>query len=124
MTSAEFLCDVVYGRHCLNTGNIMCTVMLPVSQFHSASHRCSFVCVFFRQLLYELEFDWTYMIRGLTIDKIRGNILKIDRHKYVKVAYHGFQQLSREERLDTYTRSESMRAHFHESHLRTILQSD
>jgi len=56
------------------------------------------------QLLYELEFDWTYMIRGLTIDKIRGNILKIDRHKYVKVAYHGFQQLSREERLDTYTR--------------------
>ena len=29
------------------------------------------------------------MMRGLTIDKKRGNILKIDRHKYVKLAYHG-----------------------------------
>lgn len=47
-----------------------------------------------------LQFDWTYMIRGLTIDKARGNVLKLDRHKYVKVAYHGFRQLSRDERLE------------------------
>lgn len=25
------------------------------------------------------------MMRGLTIDKQRGNIVKLDRHKYVKV---------------------------------------
>ncbi|CAI5960266.1 unnamed protein product [Closterium sp. NIES-64] len=49
------------------------------------------------------NFDWRYMVRGLVLDKKRGNILKMDRHKYVKVAYHGFQALSREERRATYT---------------------
>ena len=43
------------------------------------------------------------MQRGLTIDKKRGNILKVDRHKYVKLAFHGFQPLSREERVATYS---------------------
>jgi hypothetical protein len=28
----------------------------------------------------------------------RGNIVKVDRHKYVKVAYHGFKKLSSDER--------------------------
>ena len=45
-------------------------------------------------------------VRGLTIDKQRGNVLKIDRHKYVKIAYHGFRQLSREQRLSTYANSD------------------
>lgn len=48
------------------------------------------------------QFDSRYMVRGLVIDKHRGNILKMDRHKYVKVAYHGFQKLSRGERERTY----------------------
>jgi 5'-nucleotidase len=48
------------------------------------------------------EFDHTYMIRGLVIDKIRGNILKMDRHRYVKVAHHGFHELSRDERRKLY----------------------
>ncbi|XP_051139741.1 uncharacterized protein LOC127257389 isoform X2 [Andrographis paniculata] len=47
-------------------------------------------------------FDWTYMVRGLVLDKKRGNILKMDRHKYVKVAYHGFRELSKEEKTATY----------------------
>lgn len=42
------------------------------------------------------------MMRGLIIDKKRGNILKMDRHKYVKLAYHGFRELSRDQRLVTY----------------------
>ena len=42
------------------------------------------------------------MVRGLAVDKARGNVLKMDRHKYVKLAYHGFRELSREERLATY----------------------
>lgn len=54
------------------------------------------------QVLKDLEFDWQYMMRGLVIDKVRGNILKVDRHKYVKLACHGFRVLSRQERLDTY----------------------
>lgn len=47
-------------------------------------------------------FDWNYMIRGLVIDKTRGNVLKIDRHRYVKVAYHGFQLLDRKQRRSLY----------------------
>lgn len=46
------------------------------------------------------------MLRGLTIDKKRGNILKIDRHKYVKLAYHGFAPLTQEQRLGTYNAAE------------------
>jgi hypothetical protein len=30
------------------------------------------------------EYDHEYMVRGLVVDKKRGNILKMDRHKYVK----------------------------------------
>lgn len=52
--------------------------------------------------LYDLTFDYRYMTRGLVIDKERGNVLKVDRHKYVKLAYHGFTPLSREERMDQY----------------------
>ncbi|KAK4746260.1 hypothetical protein SAY87_012572 [Trapa incisa] len=52
--------------------------------------------------LLEWSFDWSYMVRGLVLDKKRGNILKMDRHKYVKVAYHGFRELSKEEKVETY----------------------
>jgi len=49
-----------------------------------------------------LEYDHTYMVRGLVVDKKRGNVLKMDRHKYVKVARHGFEPLSTESRIETY----------------------
>jgi HAD superfamily 5'-nucleotidase-like hydrolase len=55
--------------------------------------------------LYDDTFDWRYMSRGLVIDKKRGNILKVDRHKYCKLAYHGFKELSRKERMETYNTS-------------------
>ena len=48
------------------------------------------------------DFDVNYMIRGLVIDKTRGNVLKIDRHRYVKVAYHGFSELDRKQRRSLY----------------------
>lgn len=48
------------------------------------------------------KFDCHYMVRGLAIDKARGNIIKMDRHKYVKIAMHGFTELTREERLRAY----------------------
>ena len=35
-------------------------------------------------------------IRGLIIDIKRGNFLKIDKHKYVRVAYHGLDKMSSE----------------------------
>ncbi|KAL8225791.1 hypothetical protein R6Q57_018348 [Mikania cordata] len=52
--------------------------------------------------LLEWSFDWTYMVRGLVLDKKRGNILKMDRHKYVKVAHHGFRLISKDEKVATY----------------------
>ena len=55
------------------------------------------------QVIASWHFDWRYMVRGLTIDKQRGNMLKIDRHKYVKIAYHGFRELSRAERRAIYS---------------------
>ncbi|KAB2023326.1 hypothetical protein ES319_D06G010100v1 [Gossypium barbadense] len=64
-----------------------------------------------RKLVYDLGYppellEWTfdpkYMVRGLVLDKKRGNILKMDRHKYVKVAYHGFRELSKEDKVGTY----------------------
>ncbi|XP_061358101.1 uncharacterized protein LOC133302350 [Gastrolobium bilobum] len=48
------------------------------------------------------SFDSNYMVRGLVLDKKRGNILKMDRHKYVKVAYHGFKELSKEDKVGIY----------------------
>lgn len=54
------------------------------------------------KVLSDWKFDWRYMTRGLIIDKRRGNVLKVDKHKYVKIAYHGFHQMRREDRLDTY----------------------
>ena len=57
------------------------------------------------QVLREWHFDWQFMVRGLIIDKKRGNMLKVDRHKYVKLAFHGFTPLTREQRLATYAES-------------------
>lgn len=54
------------------------------------------------QELLQWAFDWSYMVRGLVLDKKRGNILKMDRHKYVKVAYHGFREMSKEDKVATY----------------------
>lgn len=48
------------------------------------------------------EFDPSCAIRGLLIDKKRGNILKLDRYRFVKIAYHGCQRLSQEERHALY----------------------
>ena len=57
-------------------------------------------------MVLDFEFDCTYIMRGLVIDKRRGNVLKVDRHKYAKIAYHGFAKLSAEERHGIYGRTE------------------
>jgi len=45
-----------------------------------------------------------FWVRGLIIDTQRGNFLKIDRHKYVRVAYHGFTPISSRTRKAIYSR--------------------
>uniref|UniRef100_A0A7S2P8U0 5'-nucleotidase n=1 Tax=Leptocylindrus danicus TaxID=163516 RepID=A0A7S2P8U0_9STRA len=53
----------------------------------------------------DLTFDHTWWRRGLIIDTQRGNFLKIDRHKYCRLAYHGFTPIPSDERKITYSKS-------------------
>ncbi len=43
-----------------------------------------------------------FAIRGLHVDKELGHVLKMDRYRYVKRAYHGHERLSRGERRRLY----------------------
>jgi 5'-nucleotidase len=43
-----------------------------------------------------------FPIRGLLVDRKLGNVLKTDRYRYVKKAYHGTRELTSEERRQTY----------------------
>ena len=44
-----------------------------------------------------------FAIRGLIIDREKGNILKMDEFHHVKAAYHGMDEISEEERKKLYT---------------------
>lgn len=52
--------------------------------------------------LLELPYDRKFVIRGLVIDKRRGNIVKMDYHNYVARGYHGFTPLEPEARKLAY----------------------
>ena len=49
-----------------------------------------------------MKYRTDFPIRGLLIDRKLGNVLKMDRYRYVKTAYHGFRKLTREERRSAY----------------------
>lgn len=49
-----------------------------------------------------LAVDTSFPIRGLLVDLRLGNLLKMDRYKYVKRAFHGHVELTREERRVAY----------------------
>ncbi|MFH1680662.1 MAG: HAD-IG family 5'-nucleotidase [Candidatus Eisenbacteria bacterium] len=50
-----------------------------------------------------IRYDPEFVIRGLVIDHLRGNILKMDYHNFVTRAFHGRKELSRE-KLGLYRR--------------------
>jgi 5'-nucleotidase len=52
--------------------------------------------------LLTMPYRTDFAIRGLLIDKKLGNVLKMDRYRYVKKAYHGMRELSRDERRSIY----------------------
>lgn len=52
--------------------------------------------------LRSMKYRTDFPIRGLLIDRKLGNVLKMDRFRYVKTAYHGFRKLTREERRHAY----------------------
>ena len=46
----------------------------------------------------DIQYNENDFRRGLIIDKNKGNILKVDRHRYVRKAYHGVTLMPREDR--------------------------
>jgi len=52
--------------------------------------------------LLSMKYRTDFPVRGLLIDRKLGNVLKMDRYRYVKTAYHGFRRLTREERRRAY----------------------
>ncbi|MEZ4286762.1 MAG: HAD-IG family 5'-nucleotidase [Polyangiales bacterium] len=56
--------------------------------------------------LLELDFPLDFPIRGLLIDRKLGNVLKMDRYRYVKKAYHGTRLIDRDERHRLYHRKQ------------------
>jgi HAD superfamily 5'-nucleotidase-like hydrolase len=55
--------------------------------------------------LSELRFDPNFLIRGLLVDMDRGNLLKVDGHKYVKIAFHGKKRLTKDLRRKLYNKA-------------------
>ena len=51
-----------------------------------------------------LTFDPELVTRGLIVDKLRGNLLKVDRFGYVRRAMHGTRRLTKRELMAEYGR--------------------
>lgn len=64
----------------------------------------------------DFEYNHERWARGLIIDTERGNFLKIDRHKYVRVAYHGMEKISSKTRKVLYSKNFNKVESFSESH--------
>ncbi|PCJ20616.1 MAG: hypothetical protein COB02_03585 [Candidatus Cloacimonadota bacterium] len=56
------------------------------------------------QKILDFEYEYGGVIRGLVVDKVRGNVIKLDTHKYVEIAYHGEKRLTRDERKVIYAK--------------------
>lgn len=54
------------------------------------------------EVLLQMSYRTHFPIRGLLVDTKLGNILKTDRYRYAKKAYHGTRALSSEERKHLY----------------------
>src|SRR5687767_2479332 len=50
----------------------------------------------------ELHYDPKWAIRGVMVDRQLGNVFKLDRHSYVGRCYHGFRELTHDERKAIY----------------------
>ncbi len=58
-----------------------------------------------------LRYDSRYAIRGLVVDKKRGNIFKMDRHGHVGRVFHGKRALDHDERKEQYRHSRIQLSH-------------
>ena len=87
--------------------------------FNGAKQKLFSMCGYPPEVL-KFEYNPQLFQRGLLIDKKRGNFLKLDRHKYVRKAFHGSTQLSKEERKSHYVSSVSQFIQFSESNFVNI----
>eukprot|EP01128_Nolandella_sp_AFSM9_P008815 TRINITY_DN5485_c0_g1_i1.p1 TRINITY_DN5485_c0_g1~~TRINITY_DN5485_c0_g1_i1.p1 ORF type:complete len:547 (-),score=96.50 TRINITY_DN5485_c0_g1_i1:78-1685(-) len=53
--------------------------------------------------LREIEFDPNFIVRGVVLDKIFGNILKLDMDGNIVVGYHGLTRLSKKQISEIYS---------------------
>ena len=67
-----------------------------------ALHKLVHVLGYPQEILESTHYNHSFFIRGLVIDKERGNILKLDRHRYVKNVLHGFKELNKMEKMKVY----------------------
>ncbi|WP_158542356.1 HAD-IG family 5'-nucleotidase [Lujinxingia litoralis] len=56
----------------------------------------------------DLQVPTDFAIRGLVIDTVRGNIFKLDSHRFVGRVYHGFKELSGDDIVEYHTQAMSM----------------
>jgi HAD superfamily 5'-nucleotidase-like hydrolase len=54
------------------------------------------------EALIDIPYDRSFVIRGLVVDKRRGNVLKMDGYNYVSRGFHGRRALSHDERKAIY----------------------
>jgi 5'-nucleotidase len=59
----------------------------------------------FPEQVLEFKYDPGFALRGLVIDMIAGNIIKLDRHRHVSTAYHGTRELPEETRHTLYRKN-------------------
>jgi HAD superfamily 5'-nucleotidase-like hydrolase len=50
----------------------------------------------------QFQFDFNRAIRGLIVDKVNGNILKVSLYNKIKTAYHGTKELTYKEQMKIY----------------------
>jgi len=56
-----------------------------------------------------LDYDYTFGLRGIVVDRQEGNIFKMDRYGHVGRVYHGRRLLDREERHRLYRTTQRIR---------------
>src|SRR6185503_16445994 len=50
----------------------------------------------------DIPYDPSFVVRGLVVDKKRGNIFKMNAHNHVGRVYHGRRELGKDERRELY----------------------
>lgn len=50
----------------------------------------------------KLKFNFNFAIRGLVIDRARGNLLKLSRHAAIRQSYHGLEPIPYDQQKKTY----------------------